>query len=115
MTPLDYKPMRSENVAEPRPSDIFTAGYLRHLDFCVDVGLVGRAQKVMEILSRYDLKSLPELAKILRRAADWLPGALQFEGIHGSGSLLNVKHPKYIKTAERPAVRLASRKEAAAH
>ena len=26
-----------------RPSDLFTVGYLKHLDFCVDVGFVARA------------------------------------------------------------------------
>lgn len=115
MTPIASNPARNESAAEPLPADIFTAGYLRHLDFCVDVGLVSRAQRVMEIVSRYDLGTLPELATILSRAADWLPGALRFEDIHGSGSMLDVKHPKYINTSERLALRLASKREAGSH
>lgn len=115
MTPITYKTVHNEITAEPRLPDIFTVGYLRHLGFCVDVGLVARAQKVMDILSRYDLRTLPELATILSRANDWLPGALQFESVHGAGSMLDVKHPRYLETSERLAVKLASKSDAVAH
>ncbi len=115
MTSINYKTVHSEDTVELCPPDKFTVGYVRHLAFCVDVGLVARAQKVMGIVSRYDLGTLPELATILSRANDWLPGALEFESVHGAGSMLDVKHPRYLETSKRLAVRLASKSEAVAH
>lgn len=114
MTPINYKTVHSEDTVELCPPDKFTVGYVRHLAFCVDVGLVARAQKVMGILSRYDLRTLPELAPIVSRAANWLPSAVKFESVHGSGSMLDVTNPRYIETSERLAVRLASKSEAVA-
>jgi hypothetical protein len=96
-----------------RPADMFTAGYLKHLDFCMDVGLVARAREVTEILSKYDLRHLAEFASIVDRARDWLPVAELFEASHGAGSLLNVSHPRYLRVAAKARARTVLRSESA--
>ncbi|PZU82842.1 MAG: hypothetical protein DI528_18600 [Shinella sp.] len=63
----------------------------------------------------YDLASLPELAPIMDRAREWLPAALRFEELNGDGSLLDVKHPRYVAISEKIALKMASKSEPAFH
>ncbi|MBY3130069.1 MULTISPECIES: hypothetical protein [Rhizobium] len=116
MTPIAKRTTNPSDGTGPlQPSDMFTAGYLRHLDFCIDVGFAARAQKVTEVLSKYDLSGLPELAKIMDRAREWLPGALRSEAINGNGSILDVNHPRYVEVSERAALKKALKTEPVAH
>ncbi len=88
-----------------RSPDMFTVGYLKHLEFCMDVGLVARAQQVADLLVLYDLAELAALIPILERAKAWLPEATRYEAIHGNGSLLNRNHPRYLRAAAKRATR----------
>lgn len=96
-----------ERVEMPslRSPDMFTVGYLKHLDFCMDVGLVARTRQVTDLLVLYDLAELPALLPILERAKAWLPEATRYEAIHGNGSLLDRSHPRYLRAAAKRATR----------
>ncbi|TDK31225.1 hypothetical protein E2F50_19935 [Rhizobium deserti] len=41
--------------------DLLAESYIRHLDFCVEVGLVSRAGWVLDFVTRYDLSHFEEL------------------------------------------------------
>lgn len=103
-----------EQVGTPslRSPDMFTVGYLKHLDFCMEVGLVARARQVVGLLVLYDFAELAPLVPILERAKAWLPEATRYEAINGNGSLLDRSHPRYLQAAaKRASYRSAARPE----
>ncbi|MBB4389402.1 hypothetical protein U8P80_10085 [Rhizobium beringeri] len=93
---------RTQNTQVPtRVADPFMLPYAKHLQFCMDVGYVRRAEKVVQILSQYDLAAESEVAKIVRSAAAWLVTAQSYEAEHGSGSYFNPTHPKHLEALAR--------------
>lgn len=89
--------------------DLLADSYIRHLDFCVEVGLVSRAGWVLDFVSRYDLSHSEELRGFFEKAEEWLPKAQEYEARHGKGSLLNRQHPRFRAAIEGALVSTASR------
>lgn len=72
---------------------IVAQGYVRHLEFCIEVGLVRRAKQVLRILSQFTLAGCPDFVASIDRAKNWTDDAIAYERQHGSGAMLDRTHP----------------------